>query len=280
MATQQEQEEKLRAALAAQTKTTGEIKDLQAQLAGLKAERDALALSNQALAAENAGLKQQVTTLEARIKELEDQIANTPPPASSDATDNLVLLSDQVLAKANENDLLITDGSGVTPPPTPDESDVLAVRLGKSYAEYPHPPGEVFPDQFLRNVISTPAGAYRAKTNEGLTAPWTKEDADAADYLQGKVWLGGTWVSPDANTPVGTPYWKFASGDFSSSIGQVISKPLVPLVAPDPGHINAGVGVLQLELENMSNNSFSTAPLLISNQTRERMSGCSTKGSR
>ncbi len=233
MATQAETVSQLQAVKALQDKTNAEIKSLQAQIAALNADKGALTstvgnLTTQrdALLAEKAALVLSNQALAAQVADLQAQLAAIPPATNGDSTPEMVAASAAVLAGAQANDALIADLTN--PPPPADPSDVLAVRLGQPYSFY-HPTPETFPVQYLRPVVATPPGSYRAFTNEGL----------------GK--------------------WNPVSGDFSSSIGEFIFEPDNALVAPDPQHINDGVGVAQLEVENMSNNSFSGAPLLLSN---------------
>ncbi len=234
MATQAETVSQLQAVKALQAKTAGEIASLQAQIAALNADKAVatgtianLTTQRDALVAEKAALVLSNQTLAAQVAALQAQLAAIPPTTNGDSTPEMVAASAEVLAGAQANDALIADITNPTPPADP--GDVLAVRLGQPYSFY-HATPETFPDVYLRPVIATPPGSYRAFTNEGL----------------------GVW---DAANP----------GDFSSSNGQVYYKPDLALVAPDPDHINTGVGVLQAEFENFSNGSFSGAPLLLSN---------------
>lgn len=84
------------------------------------------------------------------------------------------------------------------------------------------------PGIYLRPVVATPAGSYRQWTNEGLGV-WSQEP-----------------------------------GDFSSSQAQVVYEPDGMLAVDktvEPWWVQ-NIGVLLAEVENMSNGSFSGAPLL------------------
>ncbi len=206
-----------------------QVVTLKAEITTLTNQVAALTAEKAALVLSNQTLQATINTQAARIAELESAPPPPPPPTNPESSAEMT----QAVVDVGSSSQALSDAVGgtvVTPPPPADASDVLAVRLGKAYSEYQHGTAtEVFPDQYLRPVVATPEGSYRHFTNQGL----------------------GEW------SPV--------SGDFSSTNGQCYLKPDLPLVAPDPDHINSGVGVIQVEFENMSNNSFSGAPLLLAN---------------